>query len=147
MKTGIGCLDQVRSHPDLIHDSNLEESEMIRKNTILTAALSVLAVAALVTGGALLAATDTFAGEGKEKKGEMVEGTAKVVIPTEGMTCGGCSSAVKTAVKKLDGVIEVEVDHEKGSTMVVYKKDKVTVKKIVEAINKTGFKATEPKDA
>lgn len=120
---------------------------MTRKNPILTAALSVLAVAALLAGGTMLSATGTFAGEDHKKDAKMAEGSTKVTIPTEGMTCGGCSSAVKTAVKKLDGVIEVQVDHEKGSTMVVYKKDKVTVKKIVEAINKTGFEASEPKDA
>jgi copper chaperone CopZ len=119
---------------------------MTRKNPILMAALSILAVAALIAGGSMLATTNTFAGS-DEKKMDVPEGATKVVIPTKGMTCGGCSSAVKTAVKKLDGVINVEVDHEAGSTTVVYKTDKVTVKEIVAAINKTGFEAAEPKDA
>jgi len=68
-----------------------------------------------------LTGTDAFAGDhGKKMDKKMAEGATKVVFPTEGMTCGGCSSAVKTAVKKLDGVIEVKVVHDKGSTMVVY---------------------------
>ncbi len=67
-----------------------------------------------------------------------------MVIPVKGMTCGGCETAIKLAVKKLDGIVSVEADHKEGRATVEYVKDKVTIEKIVEAINKTGFKASMP---
>ena len=75
---------------------------------------------------------------------QLPEGQARVVIPVKGMTCGGCCIPVETAVKKLKGVVDAEADYEKGQATVTYEKDKVTVKKIVDAINKTSFKASMP---
>ena len=48
------------------------------------------------------------------------------------------------ATAKSEKQVVADVDHEGGSTTVVRVDDKVTVKQIVTAINKTGFKASEP---
>ncbi len=73
-------------------------------------------------------------------KSEVVE----VIIPVQGMTCSGCEYNVEKAVNKLDGIIQVKADHKKGKTYVKFEKGKVSIDKIVNAINKTGYKATKP---
>lgn len=71
-------------------------------------------------------------------------GQQRVVVPVEGMTCGGCVATIKIAVKKLNGIVKVDADHKKGTATVVYEQDKIDVSQIVEAINKCGFKASPP---
>jgi copper chaperone CopZ len=68
----------------------------------------------------------------------------KVVLQVRGMTCGACTSIIRDEVKKLEGVVSVAADYEKGTATVEYVKGKVTVEQIVAAINKTGFKASMP---
>jgi copper chaperone CopZ len=104
--------------------------------------LALFTIAALVLAVAFTA--PVLAGE-KHQKAE--KGDSTTVIPVSGMTCGGCASAIKTAVKKMDGVTSVEVDHEGGKTSVTFNKEMVTVAEIVKTINKTGFKATAPTDS
>jgi len=78
-------------------------------------------------------------------KAEMAEGQTKAAIKVTGMTCSGCCNKVETAVAKLDGVVKVEADYEKGVAMVVYEKDKIDLEQIIETINtKTSFKAKAP---
>ena len=80
---------------------------------------------------------------GNENK-PLPAGQTRVVFPVEGMTCAGCTAAIKIAVRKLDGVVAVDGDHEKGTATVTFEKGKVTAEQIVEKINKTGFKASLP---
>ena len=97
--------------------------------------------------GILLAGlfTGSLASWAKDRKvAELPEGRARVELPVKGMTCGGCVAAVKIAVKKLDGIVEVDGNHKKGTATIVYERDKTTVSEIVKAINKTGFKASPP---
>lgn len=68
-----------------------------------------------------------------------------VTIRVEGMHCGGCSSSVQKALKATDGVEEVSVSFEKGEAVITYDDQKVTVEKLREVINGTGFKAVEEK--
>ena len=109
--------------------------------------LGILALAALaVVLGLAVAPTTAGDAEKDDAKASLPDGQVRTVIPVSGMTCGGCAAIIKTVVKKLDGIVEVEVDHEKGNTSVTYVKEKVTVTEIVNAINKMGYKATEPKE-
>ena len=109
----------------------------------------VFTLAALLAAVALIgfSASPALAGDHGSKKEEkaVADGQVRTVIPVEGMSCAACAKTVRTAVKKLDGVIEVEVDPEKGSATVVHEKGKPSVDDIVAAINKTGFKASAPK--
>ncbi len=77
---------------------------------------------------------------GNAIESEIVE----ITIPVYGMTCSGCEYNVESAVKKLDGIIKVKADYQKGEVYIKFEKDKVTVDKIVEAINKAGYRATKP---
>lgn len=69
----------------------------------------------------------------------------KVAIPVDGMTCAACPVAIKTALKKLDGVKSAEASREKKQAEVVYDESKVTAEQLAEAINKLGYKAGTPK--
>ena len=68
-----------------------------------------------------------------------------VTIRVEGMRCGGCASSVQKALKATGGVEEVNVSFEKGEAVIKYDDQKVTVEKLREVINGTGFKAVEEK--
>lgn len=59
----------------------------------------------------------------------------------DGMTCGGCEAGVKTALKKLDGVHEVEASYTKGNTRVTYEPAKIEPEKIKAAIEQLGYQA------
>jgi len=103
----------------------------MRKVAFVGLALLVLASVAVVAGD-------------QEK---LPEGQAMAAISVTGMSCGACCTKVETAVAKLDGVVKVKADYEKGTAMVVYEKGKTDVDKIVKAINtETSFKATAPKE-
>ncbi len=93
-----------------------------------------------------LAVLGAYAGTAGNETAEqqLPEGQTRVVIPVKGMTCGGCCVPVETAVRKLEGVVDAKADYEEGRATITYEKDKVTVKKIVDAINTTSFKAPMP---
>jgi mercuric transport protein len=67
--------------------------------------------------------------------------TKTVTIRVEGMHCGGCASSVTKALKATEGVEDAQVSFEKGEAVVRFDDQKVTVEKLREVINKTGFKA------
>jgi copper chaperone len=69
-----------------------------------------------------------------------------VTIKVEGMTCGGCAVTVEKALKKTPGVEDAKVSYEKGEAWVKYDDAKVTLAKLREVINNTGFKAGEAKE-
>jgi len=105
----------------------------MKKTVMLCLALLLLLPLAAVAGG--------------EDKA-LPEGQARVEIPVSGMHCGSCTAKVETAVKELDGVVDVSADYGKGIATVTFVKDKVDVSQIVSTINeKTGFKAKAPETA
>lgn len=67
----------------------------------------------------------------------------KVEYNIKGMTCTGCEVHIESEVNKLDGIIEVKSNHEKGNTIVKYDKTKVSLKEIEVAIGQTGYKIIE----
>lgn len=78
------------------------------------------------------------AGEAESK------GQATAVIPVKGMHCGGCTSHVTEAVKKLDGVKSVATDLDKAQATVVFDAAKVKPDQIVAAIKSTGYEPGTP---
>lgn len=102
----------------------------------------------LATGIVVFAATLATAAA---QRGGNTEKEAAVtsLFRVEGMTCGGCEMAVKTVVKKLDGVEKVDASHRDKQATVTYDRAKVTPAQIVAAIEKLGYKAEpieEPQD-
>ena len=67
--------------------------------------------------------------------------TKTVAFEVNGWTCGSCAGATRIALKKLDGVQDVQTDHEKKEALVTYDDSKVTTGRMVQAIAKLGYKA------
>jgi len=65
----------------------------------------------------------------------------KVAIDVQGMTCGGCSDKVTTALQALKGVNAAAVSHQAGEARVAFDAEKIDVDKMVAAITKLGFEA------
>tara|TARA_B100000795_G_scaffold269317_1_gene258352 strand:+ start:559 stop:1146 length:588 start_codon:yes stop_codon:yes gene_type:complete len=58
----------------------------------------------------------------------------------KGMTCIGCEAHIENEVNKLDGIIVVKANHEKGNTIIKYDKTKIANNDIENAVKKTGYK-------
>jgi len=60
-----------------------------------------------------------------------------------GKTCAACVKAAERAVKKLDGVMEVNVNFATEKMSVQYDESKVTIQNIKEAVSKAGYEAKQ----
>jgi len=67
--------------------------------------------------------------------------TEELVLKVGGMTCGGCEHSVKKALLNLEGVVQASADHKKGEAKVTIIEGKVTSQELLDAVNKTGYKA------
>ncbi|CAN5329520.1 hypothetical protein BH09PLA1_BH09PLA1_13480 [soil metagenome] len=64
------------------------------------------------------------------------------VFRIEGMHCHKCEQKIQLALSKHKGVREVEVDFASGQASVLFDRDSVSVKELMEAINGAGYTAT-----
>jgi mercuric ion binding protein len=69
--------------------------------------------------------------------------TQSVTFAVQGWTCGSCAAATRIALKKLDGVEGVTTDHGKMEAVVTYDDSKVTPEKMIQAIQRLGYKAVK----
>ena len=67
----------------------------------------------------------------------------EVVLRIEGMTCKACPLTIKTALKKLNGIVDVEVRYEDKEAKVTYHDKKVTTDQMAKAIEKAGNYSVE----
>lgn len=74
----------------------------------------------------------------------LVKSGVQVSIPVEGMSCFTCEIAVQSAVKKLPGINQVKASVKDRMALVAYDPAKVSLDRIIEAINQTGYKAKKP---
>jgi len=95
----------------------------------------VLAVAVAV----VLAACAGPTGEGKG--GRETPAMKTVTYDVEGMTCSGCENAIKSAVRKMDGVVSAEASHGDKRAIVGYEEGRVRPEQIQAAIERLGYKA------
>lgn len=69
-----------------------------------------------------------------------------VEFDVEGMTCGGCATATKIALEKLDGVRSAEASYDDesaaGRAAVVYDPARVSPERMIEAVEAIGFHPT-----
>lgn len=121
-------------------------------NKNVTTILTATGLGAIALAGAF-ALTTTHAGDGccaaptvlAQAAGGQLEknaATTSVKLDIEGMSCGACAASIKTALQKLDGVKKIDITVENKGGTVEFDAAKVDEKKIVDAVNKTGFKAT-----
>lgn len=73
--------------------------------------------------------------------------TRTVTLRVKGMTCGGCATSVEAALKSTDGVEDAQVSYKRGTAIVKYDDQKVTVAKLREVVNNTGFTCEVPESA
>ncbi|MDT8716011.1 cadmium-translocating P-type ATPase [Clostridium sp. 19966] len=79
-----------------------------------------------------------------EKAGYKAISEAKEkIMKIEGMTCAACVRAVERAAKKLDGVVEANVNLATEKMNIKYEPSKVRIADIKKAIDKAGYKAIE----
>ena len=67
--------------------------------------------------------------------------TTTVTFSVEGMTCAWCPVAVKTVLKRLDGVKEAKVSLSEKNAVVEYEPAKVKPQEMVDAVNRLGYQA------
>lgn len=71
----------------------------------------------------------------------------KIVLDVKGMTCVGCEVHIEHEVGSLQGVKSVDAIYEKGSATIEFLPSILEEKRIIEAINETGYTVIEkPKD-
>lgn len=68
-----------------------------------------------------------------------------LILDIKGMHCTGCASGIEAMLKRVDGVTKADVSFEKRKATVVYDPAKANLGKIVEAIEKMGYKAAPRK--
>ncbi|MBI5750500.1 MAG: cation transporter [Nitrospinae bacterium] len=90
-------------------------------------------ISALVLVSMTLFALSVNGAEGKVKQ---------VTLNIGGMTCASCPAMVKTALKKLDGVVDTDVSYKDAKATVKYQDGKVTVEQMIKAIEGIGMKAS-----
>ncbi len=68
--------------------------------------------------------------------------TSAVKLAIKGMTCGGCATAARVALQRVEGVYRAEVSFETASAVVLYDPDKTTPEALIAHLKKlTGFDA------
>ena len=67
---------------------------------------------------------------------------SSIELKVSGMTCSGCAVSVRNALLEVPGVTSTSVDREAGRATVQYDSSKVSADQLLEAVNKTGYKAS-----
>ena len=70
------------------------------------------------------------------------EHLTQVKFEVNGMTCEGCENAVKTSIKKLEGIQEVSASFTAGESVVKFDSTLVNSRLISEAISGAGYEVT-----
>jgi Cu+-exporting ATPase len=63
------------------------------------------------------------------------------IFKVTGMYCDACQTKIQQALKKTDGVKSAAVSLDRGTATVIYDDAKVTPDRIVQIIEKEGYKA------
>ncbi len=98
---------------------------------------------AAVAGAAVLAVAPLVARQARAE-GVATPASASVPLHVEGMTCPSCKVAVRTVLKRLNGVKDAKVDVAAKRATVDYNPTKVTPQQLVDAVNRLGYQASLP---
>ena len=63
-------------------------------------------------------------------------------LKVEGMHCSGCENRIKNVISNIDGVKEVEANHETGIVKIVSKKE-INIEEVKDKIENLDFKVEE----
>lgn len=88
----------------------------------------------------------TYVGKSTRKPtSPSVANLENIIIPVSGMTCVTCELTVSSTLKKIDGVFGATASAKDGNVNVAYDTTKTDINELIEAINKTGYKAGRSK--
>ena len=65
-----------------------------------------------------------------------------VIIRIEGMHCHKCEQSIQKAMLAAGGVHEVEVDFNSGQASVLFDRDSVNIKELMESVASAGYHAS-----
>jgi copper chaperone len=63
----------------------------------------------------------------------------EATLEVRGMDCGGCAQRLRTALGRLDGVLEADPDHRAGRVAVRFDPGRVTANAITRRVGDAGF--------
>lgn len=66
------------------------------------------------------------------------------VLPISGMSCANCALTIERNLRKLDGVLQAQVNLPRERLLVVYNPQLVTHEAIVERVRKAGYDVPTP---
>jgi copper chaperone CopZ len=64
------------------------------------------------------------------------------VIKIEGMHCHRCEQSIQKALASQPGVREVEVDFPSGQASILFDKDRVSVRQLMDVVTDAGYRAS-----
>ncbi len=67
----------------------------------------------------------------------------KLIINIDGMSCSSCSASIERALKKTEGVFEVNVNYPAGKAFVTHDPDQISVAEIEQVVTNTGYEVLE----
>lgn len=73
------------------------------------------------------------------KTAEQPVADIELVYHVEGMTCDHCEMSIQKGVSELEGIVEIEANHEDSTTRIVYNPSKTDPDEITAAIEKRGY--------
>ena len=121
---------------------------MYRSLKISFTCLSVFAFA-LVCSSTVLQVSEAGSGDSccsaskSDKVSTSESASDEVILNITGMTCGGCSSKVKNALTKCQGVKDAEVDYKSGKAVVEVESGKAKTEDLIESVKGLGYSVTE----
>lgn len=77
-----------------------------------------------------------------ESMSENVVHDQLVVIKVDGMHCHRCEQTIRKALASHKGVREVEVDFASGQASVLFDRDSVSIRELMDTVNQAGYRAT-----
>jgi len=92
----------------------------------------------------------TYASQGRKSAvstSPTLASLATIKIPVEGMTCFTCELTVEASLKGLPGVRRVDASAKDAAAYVQYDPVQVRLEDLMTAINKTGYRASRPRDS
>lgn len=111
------------------------------KVILIAAAVSALAVGVAVSAFRVDWGTGAPAGVSAVTDSTATK-TERVLVTVEGMSCpGSCPSGITAMLNRTPGVVSAEVSFERKEANVEFDPGVTSTEKIVEAINKMGYKA------
>jgi copper chaperone CopZ len=109
---------------------------------VLVLVLAFVLVACSPDGPAYEPGTYVFPGDAQV----LPENALVATFSVAGMTCSGCEYNVTSALRRVDGTLRAQADHERGEATVTFDPDVTDIGRLVAAVSEVGYEARMPSD-